>query len=196
MERKDLVKAAEELNEVLGLDPEIEVDNDIEALKTLISEAAELIEPEDEISKRTTKVIKQLEGQEEVPVTEDKGGKMMAQQKQEPEPPKKAGKESKKESTAKKASGGVISGKLEGRQKQKTLTEAIDKIIAKGGTWDEVMGEVEKEVEKFEKDPKKYNKGTIREHIRSRLSRGWLNADFEGKITITVTEEGIEVEEV
>lgn len=56
-----LVKAAEELNRVLGLEPAINVEADENTLVADILEAAELLQPEDELTKATLKVIADLE---------------------------------------------------------------------------------------------------------------------------------------
>lgn len=61
---KHLIAAAKELNNVLGIDPAIEVNSkktNVETLKEKIKEAAELIEPEtDEISVTTQQVLSEL----------------------------------------------------------------------------------------------------------------------------------------
>jgi len=61
---KHLIAAAKELNNVLGIDPAIEVNSkktNAETLKEKIKEAAELIEPEtDEISVTTQQVLSEL----------------------------------------------------------------------------------------------------------------------------------------
>jgi outer membrane biosynthesis protein TonB len=65
VERKDLIKAAKELNDVLGLDPQIKTGKkvtDKELIDQLL-EAADLLLPEDDISEETMRVIKLLEGE-------------------------------------------------------------------------------------------------------------------------------------
>ncbi len=69
MERKEIVKAAKELNIVLGLEPEINTRQKLDKLKGEIMTAAKLMEPEDEVSPETQNVVKQLKietGEEEV----------------------------------------------------------------------------------------------------------------------------------
>ena len=56
-----LVKAAGDLNKVLGLEPAIDVKADEDTLAADILEAAELLQPEDELTKATLKVIADLE---------------------------------------------------------------------------------------------------------------------------------------
>ena len=64
VKREDLIKAAKELNDVLGLEPQIKTGKkvtDKELIDQLL-EAADLILPEDDISDETMKVIKILKG--------------------------------------------------------------------------------------------------------------------------------------
>lgn len=65
VKREDLVKAAKELNDVLGLDPQIKTGKKVteKELSEQILEAAELILPEDDISEETMRVIKLLQGE-------------------------------------------------------------------------------------------------------------------------------------
>lgn len=86
MKTKQLIGIAEELNKVLGLDPAIKTSrNTDEALQSSIAEAAEFIEPEDEISPLTIKGLKELGlwklVDKKVPAPEPKKGS-----KKQPEP--------------------------------------------------------------------------------------------------------------
>lgn len=63
--KAQLVKAAEELNEVLGLEPQIDVTLEEDALVKDLLEAAELLVPEDDISEETLNVIDTLEAAQE-----------------------------------------------------------------------------------------------------------------------------------
>lgn len=65
VKREDLIRAAKELNDVLGLDPQIKTGKKVteEELSEQILEAAELILPEDDISEETVRVIKLLQGE-------------------------------------------------------------------------------------------------------------------------------------
>lgn len=65
VKREDLIKAAKELNHIMGLDPQIKTGKKV-ADKELIDqllEAADLILPEDDISDDTMKVIEILKGE-------------------------------------------------------------------------------------------------------------------------------------
>jgi len=82
--KKALIRAAEELNEVLGLEPEIDVSADEKTIKAMIAEAAGLIEEGDNISDETIDVIEAVLAEREAeknlnksridePVDEDMG---------------------------------------------------------------------------------------------------------------------------
>ncbi len=65
VKREDLIKAAKELNDVLGLDPQIKTGKkatDTELTEQIL-EAADLLLPEDDISEETMRVIKLLKGE-------------------------------------------------------------------------------------------------------------------------------------
>ena len=59
--KKKVQDAAEELNEVLGLEPEIELEQDSGTLKEEVIAGAELVEPDDELSDETIKVVEALQ---------------------------------------------------------------------------------------------------------------------------------------
>ena len=65
VKREDLIKAAKELNDIMGLDPQIKTGKKVteKELSEQILEAAELILPEDDISEETIRVIKLLKGE-------------------------------------------------------------------------------------------------------------------------------------
>jgi hypothetical protein len=72
MKKRDLVKAAKELNKVLGLEPKIDIKQEASAIEKLILKAADLIEPEDKISKETVELITDLKAfAEETPDSTD-----------------------------------------------------------------------------------------------------------------------------
>lgn len=81
LKKKRLIEAAKELNKTLGLQPEIDVNQDVEGLKEEILVAAELLEPGDDISEETEEVINLLmeengessEEEEEEEETEEAG---------------------------------------------------------------------------------------------------------------------------
>jgi len=61
IKRELLIKAAEELNEVMGLRPPIDTKDDDESIKAKIIKALELREEEDEFSSEVEEVLAQLE---------------------------------------------------------------------------------------------------------------------------------------
>ena len=60
MKKKELQEAAKELNEVLALEPEIDVEGDTVVLKEDIKNVIPLIEEDDELTIPTTDIIKEL----------------------------------------------------------------------------------------------------------------------------------------
>ena len=75
MTKKEVISVAKELNKVLGLDPQIDTKQGLEELKGLVLQAADLIEPEDEISEKTIKIIEELREEKAAaePEEEDEG---------------------------------------------------------------------------------------------------------------------------
>ena len=75
MTKKEVISVAKELNKVLGLDPQIDTKQGLEELKGLVLQAADLIEPEDEISEKTIKIIEELREEKATaePEEEDEG---------------------------------------------------------------------------------------------------------------------------
>jgi hypothetical protein len=72
MKKTDLVRAAKELNKVLGLEPKIDIKQEASTIEKLILKAADLIEPEDKISKETAELITDLKAfAEETPDSAD-----------------------------------------------------------------------------------------------------------------------------
>ena len=107
MKRDDLIYAAKELNEVLGLEPPIETGDAVktEALKAMLKEAIELIVPEeDEFSERTCLVLEAFaQGEkEEAAISEIRTSEPLspvektAEKSPAPAPKKKISKKSKK----------------------------------------------------------------------------------------------------
>ena len=62
---KELRQAAQELNEVLGLEPPIEIDNTQEELIIAITDASNLIDENDRFSDQTLKVLQMIKEQEQ-----------------------------------------------------------------------------------------------------------------------------------
>ncbi|MFA5526551.1 MAG: hypothetical protein WC992_06995 [Acholeplasmataceae bacterium] len=60
MKKSELTAAAKELNKVLGLEPPIDVTQEIAKVRKLVKEAGTLIEPTDSFSVGTTKVLEEL----------------------------------------------------------------------------------------------------------------------------------------
>ncbi|RLG17039.1 hypothetical protein DRN75_04220 [Nanoarchaeota archaeon] len=101
MKRSELVKAAKELNEVLGLEPQINVREKPKRLVELIREAAELVDPElDDLTDSTLLVISRVAmkegGRKEESKETEEAVEMVEGVKKEKEKEKKGKKKEKK----------------------------------------------------------------------------------------------------
>ncbi len=85
VKREDLIKAAKELNDVLGLDPQIKTGRKVteKELSEQILEAAELILPYDDISEETMRVIKLLKDEFVEEEEDDEGADTESEPKEE-----------------------------------------------------------------------------------------------------------------
>ena len=186
MTKKDLVKVATELNDVLGLSPEIDTKVASKELKSLILEAAGFIEPEDVISKSTLSIIKTLkkeakpveeeepEEPEDVEEDEEEDEEEEEEEEEVTTPaPKKKGKA--KTSTAKKGTKKETKKTTTKKETKKTapekpcMTHIMDSNIAKGGLLVDVMNNIYEEAEKNGYDPTPFTIGRIRSHVKARI---------------------------
>ena len=160
--RKDLVLVIKEFNDVMGLDPQIPTRNEkVESLEKNIREAFKLIEPEDTFSEQTQMVL----------------SKLGLERKEEKEEKENGKKEEKKTKPAPSYNG--------------RMTQFIDNLLFKGGSWEEILKEIKEEAKKRGIAPEKYTQGTLNSHIRYREKNG-----FPGKghpKSIKKTEKGIEI---
>lgn len=146
--KEELAKVAKELNEVLGIDPPIDVGGEADALKAQILEAQEkLITPDDDFSEETSKILKVFK-EEKTPTPAPKAAKenekKVEPKKTEPapkkeEPPKEKAKEAPKEKAAapvKAVRGKVMADILiESAKTPMTKKEMVDKMLKTyGGT--------------------------------------------------------------
>lgn len=222
MERKAVVAVAEELNDILGLKPKIDIKQEMDGLVEEVLEAADLLEEGDEISAQTVEVINAIknakvnpperepedeledepedagdEGEEEKPETHltptpakaDKKGKDKESIKQQEEKIKKPAVE--KEERALPGRIKPLSGTLSGRTKR--MTDVMDAAIAEGGPWDVVVKKVMAVAKKEGFTAENYTRDFIRDHIKYRLQRGWINVDLDKPISIVVDAQGITV---
>ena len=67
MERNSLISAAKELNKILGLEPQIDLEQEDENLVVQILEAADLVTKQDKISDQTKKAIETLQSGDDTP---------------------------------------------------------------------------------------------------------------------------------
>lgn len=217
--RGQLIHAIEELNQVLGLEPPIAVQKDVQAMIADLRDVAELVEPEDELSDITIEVLASFEGgegkeevdEEEVDEEELEEGEDTPEEdaedlvEEEPEPdedePEPKSEEVLPPSTkAEKevfslsvypAGTAPIEGEVTGRPLN--LTDCLDAIIVEGGDWPTIMRKVEAARKQFE-NPRLVNRAYLRYHIYLRIQRGYLSIPLEGTRVIRVNQDGITVE--
>lgn len=60
MKKSELIAAAKDLNTVLGLEPAIDVTQDVAQIKALVKQAGGLVEPTDKLNPVTTRVLAEL----------------------------------------------------------------------------------------------------------------------------------------
>ena len=194
MTKKDMIKAARELNKVLGLDPRIDIKQPIEKLKAELETAADLIEPADELSEPTMKVIEWLQSGEEAEEQDEEPIKETVRPLTEQEIKDVTPASKPKPVVKGRPQVSEIVGKVSG--KKKLMTDIMDEIIIDGGPWEDLVSQVKTRAEQSGYDPSKYTRDTIREHAKYRLNRGWVNIDFDGEVQITITPDGIDVKEL
>ena len=146
--KKELVKVAKELNKVLGLNPAIETDQDKEELQEKIATAAELIEPEDNLTSKTIDILEEImqetQGQEVEPEDELEEEEVELEEEEEKEKPapKPKAKKEKKAKEKKAVSNGVTrsvaTATVIKNNKSLTLEEWAEKsdslFVEKGGS--------------------------------------------------------------
>lgn len=164
MTKKEVVSVAKELNKVLGLDPQIDTKQDLETLKNLVLQAADLIEPEDKISKKTTTIIDELrkevamserEEDEEEEVADIKDDSDEAEEDEEEGAEEEEEEEIKTEPQKKS---GVIA----------SIAEMIEKAGKKGITKEEILTNL---VKRFPERQEKSMKNTINVQVPNRIDR-------------------------
>lgn len=184
---KQLRATAAELNEVLGVDPAINVKGKIGVLTEQVTEALELIDTEsDKFSDETMSVIKELKPDlyptEEVEEVEEEVEEVSVKK-----VARKAAKEEVEEveevaAPAKKKTAGK--GVPANFKKEGSFAEFLDGRVKEGGTWVEILADAQEDAEKR---GKKTSIGTIKGHVKFRISK---DAKFLGKLE--VTDDGIE----
>ena len=164
MTKKEVVSVAKELNKVLGLDPQIDTKQDLETLKNLVLQAADLIEPEDEISKKTTTIIDELREEKAAAELEEEEDEEVADIKDdsdEAEEDEEEGAEEEEEEEIKtqpQKKSGVIA----------SIAEMIEKAGEKGITKEEILTNL---VKRFPERQEKSMKNTINVQVPNRIDR-------------------------
>lgn len=190
LKRNQLVDAAKDLNETIGLDPEIDISTKTKVgkIKEQILEASELIEPSDEISDKTKETLKQLGGK--LP-SKDQDGEAK-QEKEKGEETKETtaaevekeedgtyNKEEEKQPTEKKKPASNTSGaeKPKGSfpKREGSMSEFVDKLMEKEEKLDAIIETATAEAKS--RDLKTmHTPGAIKGHIRYRKKKGYKSA--------------------
>lgn len=158
--KKDLVYLANELNECLGLDPEIDTSLPMKELKKLVVEAAELIEPgEDELPKKAMDLLSiffgvefdeeeeeveeaeaeevkpaiQLDEEEEEDEEEPEEEEEEEEPEEKPEPKKKERKKPQRQKGVNQTA--MIRDLIRKGKKREDIIKALDKEFGKGLAW-------------------------------------------------------------
>ena len=175
MTKKDVVSVAKELNKVLGLNPQIDTKQGLEELKGLVLQAADLIEPEDEISEKTTKIIEELREEKAASESEEneEAGDVEEEEEEEEEGPKSEKAKAPKKEKAKapkKESKSKTSGKGEfsGVGIISTIAELVKQAGKEGITKQEILNEL---IKKFPDRNAESMKKTINIQVPNRISK-------------------------
>jgi len=162
LSRPALVSAAQELNEKLGLYPSIDTEETLERIVIDLQDAAELVEPTDDLSKDTLAILDIL--------TSDKADIEKLTQ----------------------SDGDVLfAGRVYGSRRQ--LTTIMDQVLVQGGRWPDLVENARKKAAMAGLEPDAIDKKRLRAHLRSRIKRGWLDADICEELEVVATEGGVVV---
>jgi len=187
LNEKMMRDAAQELNEVLGLKPPINVKKDLEYLSTEMRKAIKLIKPaEDEFTRATQKVINEIGGRIPVPATEKKPTIVIPPIEDDEDQATTETEEVIKEpaKTAPKKKTPTVTAKTEkpaGKKKVDTFASFCDTVFLEGGSWGEMIEIIQKEATKRGYKPP-INRAAVNYHLKYRMTR---NPKYLGKLKIT-----------
>jgi outer membrane biosynthesis protein TonB len=155
MKRQALNKAAEELNELLGLDPIIDVEDDddldekenFDRIAKLVAEAGGLLEADDDISAKTEAVLKDLGVIEDEEETEEEETEEEETEEEEEEKPAKkkdkkkapAKKAPAKKAPAKKAPVKKAAAKKEKKPRKKSNQQLANELLEEGASEKQIL---------------------------------------------------------
>jgi len=183
--KEELAYVAKEMTEYMQLEPPIEVNGDIEELKSEVEEAAGLIEEGDEFTERTIKVLKALgvdlpkgvrvkkdqeESKEDIPVSKP------------PATPVKKGKKS-----AQKAKSQKPQVEKRAQQGQKTRAQVMAEIVRSTRKKPLSTKEMMDEMKRIYGGSEKEAVYQVRRYIGLLVALGLLSVDNKGKYTYTIT---------
>jgi len=191
---KQMRKTAKEMNNVMGLDPPIDESGSIADLRAGILDGIKYINPKiDVFSEETQELIDEFAngGKEKpeaaAPVVDDKRPKKHTivippiEDEEEAEVVEK-----KPTAPKKKAAAVAVPGTSKRFVHSGSLAEFMDGLVREGGSWVELTEQCVEECKKRSL-PKKFTTGTLRAHIKHRVTR---DPSYFG--TIELTKEGID----
>jgi len=195
MKRSELVKAAKELNETLGLEPQIDIKEKPKVLIALIKEAAELVDPElDDLTDSTLSVIAKITKDEKTTEEKETKEKEEISEKEESKESKEATKTMK---DVKKKVETETKGKKKGEMPNLSslikrinsrgddkLTYILDKMVVKGATRQEMYDTVSAIA--LERGLKAFTSGVkdIDVFLKYREKAGWIFKNVEDTIKL------------
>jgi len=177
MNRAQLVDAARELNEVLGLEPEIDVKVGTGDLREKIKEAIELITPHDRFSEETFSVLKEL--------GYDPQSEEAAEEEREPEEEREL--DVRHEVVVDRFDKVPVKTLPDKRKTKKwsrrykgSLTEYVDNLMLAGISWQELK---EKTVEEGIRrgTTSMHTIGQLRQHAKSRAKSGKYRVEMDNE---------------
>ena len=223
-EHKEIVRAVRELNKVLGLKPPIATGKDDDRMLDELREAAELIEPQDEITPETRILLAELaaegapEEDEEEPAEEDEDDGAGADVEEDVEDEEDRFEETEDEERGVDTPDEPPSP--EEPVEEPSEVETFSLSVYRAGT-EEMVGEVAgrpmnladhldmivleggdwdavmAKVEKARRlfpNPRPINRSSVRYHIYGRMKRGYFGIPVAQPVRIRVTQDGIFVE--
>ncbi len=172
MKRSEVVKVAEELTQVLGLEPKINLKAPVQSLKDKIIEAATLINPqEDEFSDETWEALQTigaLSKPQAAAVVETPA----------PAPVEKAVAQSEAKAEAKKEKPAPKKADTAKDTGDEPFTSFVDNLLKRGGTWEELAKKVS--AESTRRGLKTQQRlGELKAHVKYRIKQG-ANITFDG----------------
>ncbi len=158
---------ADELNEVLGLQPKIDARASRKVIEGALLEVLPLIEPEDALSDMCREVLDAIK-------EADTGGVEISN--------------TSKETLTKD---GVTSARVFGATRKRTTI--MDRVLVRGGKWRDLADEVNEILASVGMGKHPVFSTTLKEHLRARIRAGFLDAEIYKPLEITFDDRRVTV---